>query len=98
MSPAAHRGELVTWSEIATNVGIVLGFSSGLIFTNLPENIAWRCMFGLGGILPLVMIFLAKCVMPESPRWLLQKGRKEEARAVLEKIYPKGESNVKLCR
>jgi len=30
ISPAVHRGRLVTWSEIAVNVGLVLGFSSGM--------------------------------------------------------------------
>jgi len=90
ISPAAHRGELVTWSEISTNVGILLGFCSGLVFASFPDSSSWRYMFGVGAFLPLVVIFLAKCVMPESPRWLLQKGRVNDARNVLEKIYPPG--------
>mmetsp|Transcript_25347 Transcript_25347/g.37181 ORF Transcript_25347/g.37181 Transcript_25347/m.37181 type:complete len:595 (+) Transcript_25347:83-1867(+) len=90
ISPAAHRGRLVTWSEIATNIGIVLGFTSGLAFLNVDENTAWRAMFAMGAILPTIMIFLAYKVMPESPRWLVSKGRESEALVVLEKIYPPG--------
>lgn len=90
ITPASHRGELVTWSEIAINVGILLGFSSGLIFGNLEDNVAWRCMFAMGAIIPIVMIFLAECVMVESPRWLVSKGREDKAVKILQKIYGDG--------
>lgn len=50
----------------------------------------WRLMFGLGGILPAVMIILVCTVMPETPRWLVAKGRHDEAKACLERIYPGG--------
>ena len=88
LSPASHRGQLVTWSEIAINVGIVLGFTSGAVFFQVDEQTAWRYMFGMGAILPMIMIFLATFVMPESPRWLVSKGREVEARQILEKVYP----------
>jgi MFS family permease len=84
----------VTWSEIAINVGILLGFSSGLIFGNLEDNVAWRCMFAMGAIIPIVMIFLAECVMVESPRWLVSKGREDKAVKILQKIYGDGELYV----
>mmetsp|Transcript_20563 Transcript_20563/g.58992 ORF Transcript_20563/g.58992 Transcript_20563/m.58992 type:complete len:543 (+) Transcript_20563:203-1831(+) len=88
MSPAAHRGRLVTWSEIALNVGLVLGFASGAVFYEIPADTAWRYMFGMGAILPTIMIFLAIFVMPESPRWLVSKGQEEKAKSVLQKLYP----------
>jgi sugar porter (SP) family MFS transporter len=90
MTPAKHRGELVTWSELALNVGIVFGFSSGLILKPIPDDREWRYMFLLGAILPLVMIVLVLTVMPESPRWLVQKNREQEAKQILERIYPDG--------
>ena len=47
-------------------------------------------MFSMGIILPLVMIGLVFTVMPESPRWLVSKDRPDEARDVLQKVYPSG--------
>jgi len=88
MTPAAHRGQLVTWSEMAINVGIVLGFISGIVFYEVDDNLEWRLMFGMGSILPLILIVVSQLVMAESPRWLVSKGRDEEARAILQKIYP----------
>jgi MFS family permease len=90
ISPAAHRGELVTWSEMALNVGIVLGFSAGLIFYNVKDGLQWRLMFLMGSILPVVMILLVRFVMPESPRWLVDNRREAEAKAILKQVYPPG--------
>jgi hypothetical protein len=49
-------------------------------------------MFLLGAILPVVMIFLVHFVMPETPRWLLVNERETEAREILIKVYPDGNS------
>ena len=88
MTPAAHRGELVTWSELAINVGIVLGFLSGIVFYDVDDKLEWRLMFLMGCILPVVLIVVAQFVMAESPRWLVSKGRDEEAKVILRMIYP----------
>lgn len=50
----------------------------------------WRLMLGLGMLMPSILIILSLTIMPESPRWLLMQGRKEEAMAVLRKTYPEG--------
>jgi sugar porter (SP) family MFS transporter len=90
ISPAKHRGELVTWSEIALNVGIVLGFSMSIILAPIADGTEWRWMFFAGTIMPIVMIALVLKVMPESPRWLVSKGQETEAFEILQTIYPKG--------
>jgi MFS family permease len=40
--------------------------------------------------MPCFVIYLATTVMPESPRWLVSKGREAEAQEVLKKVYPDG--------
>jgi MFS family permease len=90
ISPAKQRGRLVTYSEIALNVGIVLGFTTGLVLAPVRDALEWRIMFLFGAILPMVMIFLVLTIMPESPRWLVSKGRADDAKMVLSQIYPEG--------
>mmetsp|Transcript_26997 Transcript_26997/g.41866 ORF Transcript_26997/g.41866 Transcript_26997/m.41866 type:complete len:531 (+) Transcript_26997:79-1671(+) len=90
ISPAIHRGNLVTWSESAINLGIIFGFSSLLIYSPIVDGVQWRIMIATGAILPCVMIYLANYVMPESPRWLVAQGKTIEAREVLAQLYPAG--------
>ncbi len=52
-------------------------------------------MFAMGCILPIVMIVLVQTVMPESPRFLVDKGRVEEGKEILRKLYPEGKPLVK---
>mmetsp|Transcript_22363 Transcript_22363/g.52637 ORF Transcript_22363/g.52637 Transcript_22363/m.52637 type:complete len:263 (+) Transcript_22363:224-1012(+) len=83
---------MVTWAEIFSNIGIVFGFATGLILSGVEDDgTKWRIMFLMGCFLPVVMILLVSCgVMPESPRWLVAKGRNEEGREILQRIYPAG--------
>ncbi|KAL7530615.1 hypothetical protein ACHAWF_003453 [Thalassiosira exigua] len=73
ISPKDKRGFFVSFSEIGTNVGIVFGFASSLIFASVEESARWRVMTSMGAIAPVIMLFLATCVMPESPRWYVPR-------------------------
>jgi MFS family permease len=64
----------------------LLGSLVGLVILEaLPHIDSWRLMLGFGAIPALVIIWLRRKV-PESPRWLAQNGRPDEARAVAEKL------------
>ncbi|CAJ1911319.1 unnamed protein product [Cylindrotheca closterium] len=90
ITPAAHRGKMVSWSEIGVNVGIVLGLATAIMFYGVDDELEWRLMLYIGALLPLVMIYLVLKIMPESPRWLVNRGMAEEAKVVLQEVYPPG--------
>ena len=90
ISPPHARGRLVTWSEIGTNIGILVGWCAGYALSGLPPETSWRVMLGTGCVLPVVMLFLVAFVMPESPRWLIRMGRIDEAKSVLTRVNPPG--------
>ncbi|CAE8623197.1 unnamed protein product [Polarella glacialis] len=91
LAPAQHRGRLTSWPEIATNLGILLGFVVNWAFADIDHAISWRLMLAVGGILPIALLVLSLKVMPESPRWLISKGRVEEATLVLRSSHPQNE-------
>src|SRR5207244_11978975 len=55
---------------------------AGLVASWLLPIIGWRYLF-LVGLSPLVLVFMIRYWVPESPRWLIRMGRLEEARRSL---------------
>ena len=90
ISPASHRGELVTWSDIGVNIGVVVGFSMGLVFSDMEPGHAWRRMCLVGMVFPITLMFLTVGILPETPRWFVLNHQEVDARLVLKDIYPKG--------
>lgn len=80
--PANVRGKYLAIMEGFWAVGYVL---SGAISFLLLPYLSWRWVFAAVGLLSAV-IFLVRRNIPESPRWLADKGRVEEADEVLSKI------------
>lgn len=83
-SPAKIRGALVSTNGFLITGGQFLSYLINLAFTQVPGT--WRWMLGVAGI-PALLQFGLMWFLPESPRWLYRKGREEEAKAILEKIY-----------
>ncbi|BBN68379.1 polyol/monosaccharide transporter 5, partial [Prunus dulcis] len=82
LSPALTRGFLSSLPEVFINGGILLGYISNYALSGMPQNINWRLMLGLAAF-PAIAVALAVLAMPESPRWLVMKGRLDEAKQVL---------------
>src|SRR5699024_292917 len=56
----------------------------------------WRVMFVFAGI-PAVLLLLGMARLPESPRWLVAKGRADEALTILETLRPEGRAVPELA-
>jgi sugar porter (SP) family MFS transporter len=84
ISPARKRGRLVSLNQLAIVSGILLSYSVNYLLSGAgPAN--WRWMFAAAA-LPSVLFFLTLLFIPESPRWLMQKGREQEAEHFLAQI------------
>eukprot|EP00850_Spirogloea_muscicola_P021296 SM000243S08597 [mRNA] locus=s243:43736:47022:- [translate_table: standard] len=81
-SPASIRGQLATLPQLMGIAGMLVAYI--VVFSiSLTPNPNWRFMLGLS-LAPGVFYFaLAISTLPESPAWLVSKGRMKEAREVL---------------
>ncbi|CAN1249198.1 Probable inositol transporter 2 [Linum perenne] len=84
-SPAKIRGALVSTNNFLITGGQFLSYLINLAFTKVPGT--WRWMLGVAGI-PALLQFVLMMFLPESPRWLFRKGKEEEAKIILRKIFP----------
>jgi sugar porter (SP) family MFS transporter len=81
ISPARSRGLMVSLNQLAIVIGILLSYSVNYLLTDAgSEN--WRWMFASASV-PSVCFLIALLFISESPRWLVQKGRENEARHFL---------------
>ncbi len=84
--PAKGRGRWLVTAFSLQAVGILLGALVGVVVLLIwPEVASWRVMLGFGAIPALVIILLRRGT-PESPRWLAQNGREDEAITVTEAL------------
>ena len=85
IAPPKRRGLLVGVSQLNIVVGILLAYFSNYAvvhFLGADNPGAWRWMFGVMA-LPALAFLLTVLFIPESPRWLVKKGRLAEAEAAL---------------
>lgn len=81
---------MVTQNELMIVSGQLLAFVfNAILGTTMGDNShVWRFMLVIAS-LPAVFLFFGMIRMPESPRWLVSKGRKEDALRVLKKSETK---------
>ncbi len=88
--PAGVRGKYIAIMEGFWAVGYVL---SGAITWLLLPYLSWRWVFAVVGSLS-VLVLLVRRGMPESPRWLAERGRLEEADAVMRHMEAEVERRI----
>ncbi|MBP7051430.1 MAG: sugar porter family MFS transporter [Phycisphaerae bacterium] len=85
IAPPRRRGLLVAVSQLNIVVGILVAYLSNYLVARAmgaEHPAAWRWMFGIEAA-PAAAFFVASLLIPESPRWLVRKGNRTQAEAVL---------------
>ena len=85
IAPPEMRGQMVSFNQLNIVIGITVAFFTNYLILQAmgdsPE--AWRWMLGLE-TLPAVLYFGGLFFVPQSPRWLLMKGRRQEALPIIQ--------------
>ncbi|MBN2478657.1 MAG: sugar porter family MFS transporter [Parachlamydiales bacterium] len=82
MSDPKHRGALVSLNQLAITIGILLAYAVDYYFADVNE---WRSMFAFG-LLPAFLMFIGLFFIPETPTFLISRGKKERALIISKKI------------
>ena len=90
IAPANWRGRFVAFFQFNIVLGLVAAYISNWYISTLGFDNDWRWMLGILA-LPSVLFAALLFTIPESPRWLVKAGNKENAALVLDKI---GECDV----
>ena len=85
ISPTKQRGALVSAFQLLITIGILVSYLSDLGFADENDMESWRPMF-LVGVIPAIILFVGMMALPETPRFLIGKGREEQGRRILKRL------------
>ena len=99
VSPASHRGRMVSLYQLAVTIGFLGAYLMNYYLLNLSENFSsnnplllkifgtevWRGMLGAETV-PALLFFFIIFLIPESPRWLIVKGKEDQASNIFCKL------------
>ncbi|VDN03073.1 unnamed protein product [Thelazia callipaeda] len=86
-APAKVRGKLVTVYQFMVAFGFTVANAVAAMLAHYdPENIGWRLMLAFAAI-PALAQFIGFLYLPETPRYLINHGRENEAQKVLRRLY-----------
>lgn len=104
ISPPEMRGQMVSFNQLNIVIGISVAFFTNYLILQLGQSEAawaqamqfgpynWRWMLGLE-TLPAILYFFGLFLVPESPRWMVMKGREAEALPIM--IKASGEEEAR---
>lgn len=92
IAPPALRGRLVSMNQLMITIGIFASYIVGYAFSSSG---GWRWMVGLA-VLPSLLMLAGLFALGESPRWLLARGRTEDARKALLRTHSPEDADAAL--
>ena len=107
ISSAKHRGKMVSVNQLNIVLGFALSYFSNYYFLQLSyseltwvkelgiDTHTWRYMLGLE-TLPAALWFTLLFFVPKSPRWLMLKGKTDEAKQSISTLFDPHEAKVQL--
>lgn len=107
ISPPEMRGRMVSFNQLNIVIGISAAFFTNYLILQLGDSTAewavalkfetynWRWMLGLE-TLPAILYFGGMLAVPESPRWLIMRGRGDEARQIISKVVSPEEAELQI--
>jgi putative MFS transporter len=91
-APTRHRTLITSLVVVPVAFGIL---SASIMASYLLPLVGWRGLAAVG-FLPIILAVLTAVVMPESPRWLISKGRAREAQTSIRALYRVGNQSLTL--
>jgi len=107
IAPAAIRGRMVSFNQLNIVIGISVAYFSNFLILSLGQSDfawaqslrlgdwSWRWMLGVEAI-PAIIYFFALFAVPESPRWLIMRGKATEALQILSRVSGKKQAEADL--
>lgn len=92
-APAAVRGSLLAGYQLATISGLILGYLTGYFLAGYE---GWRWMLGLAAV-PATLLLPLLARMPDTARWYLLRGHRDDARRALLRVEPEATVDAALA-
>ena len=85
IAPAKIRGAMVSSFQLMITIGILVSYFTDLAIADESNPFSWRWMFYVG-VFPAIILFVGMLFLPETPRFLIGKGKDEKGRRVMNKV------------
>lgn len=100
IAPPRQRGQLVTYQQVAIVGGMTLVYFVNWAIASAGDDqwvlqTGWRYML-MSAAIPAVLFFGLLLLVPETPRWLVMKGRMDEAKRVLVRLSNENDARIVL--
>ncbi|KAJ7793601.1 general substrate transporter [Mycena olivaceomarginata] len=95
IAPPQWRGRIAGLYNCFTFIGSIVCSGLTIATGRIDSTLSWRILFAVQFV-PTIVLAVGVCFIPESPRWLMSVGRKDEARKVLVKYHGNGDADAPL--